>query len=77
MSTAGHLKVLNYAVLTQGPKPKEAPINVIVHHHHVSKKEPESSPISSYCCYLEVACVNSTQISLAKTSHSTTLTSGG
>lgn len=69
MSTAGYLRVLTSAVLTQGPKPKEAPINVIVHHHHVSKKEPESLPISPYCCHLEVACINSTQISLAKTSH--------
>lgn len=77
MSAAGRLRVLNYAILTQGPKPKEAPTNVIVHHHHISKKEPESSPISSYCCYLEGACINSTQISLAQTSHSTTLTLQG
>lgn len=50
-------RTLNHVVLTQGPRLKEAPIDVVVHRHHGSRKNMTADTLANLCCYLEMACV--------------------
>lgn len=72
MSIARHLEGSEICRPHSGSQAEESSYE---HHCHGSEKKYESSHINSYCCYLEVALINSHQISLTKASHSITLTS--